>query len=165
MLWLQWRFCNWLPKTCKVTIWPHIFNKGLKYATERKQIRLEKSPNRTLKTGKNKTEPSGCELKRISHFNKQAVITNITEQRKRKLKHAEKDNQERNVLIGCQSNWLKIFRKPDIPPRAVNPYLDPYTPTPLPTSDLRIQSSPSFFLITPAPFFCVCPLVLLITAC
>lgn len=47
---------------------------------------------------------SACELKRMSHFNKQAVITNITEQRKRKPKHAEKDNQVRNVLIGCQSN-------------------------------------------------------------
>lgn len=164
MLWLQWRFCYWLPNTCKATIWLHIFSEGLKYATEIKQIRLEKSQNKTWKAGKNKKKPSGSELKGISHFNKQAVITSITEQRNRKPKCA--DNQVRNVLVGCQSNWLKIFRKQDIPPRAVNPYLDPYPPTPLPISDLsREQSSPSFFLVASVPFFGMCPLVLLVTAC
>lgn len=161
MHWLQWRYCNWLPKTCKATIWPSVFSTGLKYATEGKQFRLEKSLDKAYKTWeyvfkkKNKKELSGCELKRIWHFNKQIVITNITEQRKRKLKHTERDNQVRNKLIGCKSNWLNIFRKQDTPPRAANPYLDPHTPA---ASDLRISKKcPSFFLTFADPFSCACP--------
>lgn len=98
MHWLQWRFCSWLPKTCKVMLYPSIFSKGVS-TTERKLIRLEKSANKTLKPSKNEKKKSKkkslqfASCKGASILIK-TIITNITEQRKRKPKHAKKDNQE-----------------------------------------------------------------------